>query len=83
LLVKSTIAMQINQIIEKHHLSQTQAASILGIAQPKISMIQQGKLRGFSLEKLCNLLILLGRDVNIVIEDRKQGGVGHFRVTHA
>jgi hypothetical protein len=26
---------------------------------------------------------LLGCDVDIVIKDRKQGGVGHFRVTHA
>jgi hypothetical protein len=39
--------------------------------------------RGFSLEKLCNLLTLLGRDIDIVIKDRKQGGIGHFRVTHA
>jgi predicted XRE-type DNA-binding protein len=83
LLEKSTIAMEINQILEKRHLSQTQAAAIFGIAQPKVSMIQQGKLRGFSLEKLCNLLTLLGRDVNIVIKDRKRGGVGHFRVTQA
>jgi predicted XRE-type DNA-binding protein len=83
LLVKSTIAMKINQIVENRHLSQTQAATILGISQPKISMIQQGKLRGFSLEKLCNLLTLLGRDVSIVIKDRKKGGVGHFRVTNA
>ena len=83
LLVKSSIAMKINQIIEKRHLSQAQAAVILGIPQPKISMIQHGKLRGFSLEKLCNLLTLLGRDVDIVIKDRKGSGVGHLRVTHA
>jgi hypothetical protein len=42
-----------------------------------------GKAQSFSLEKLCNLLTLLGRDVDIVIKDRKQGGVGHFRVPHA
>ena len=83
LLAKSTIAMKINQIIEKRHLSQTQAAALLGIPQPKVSMIQHGKLRGFSLEKLCNLLTLLGRDVDIVIRESKQGGVGHVRVIHA
>ncbi len=83
LLAKSTIAIKINQIIEKRHLSQTEAAVILGIPQPKVSMIQHGKLRGFSLEKLCNLLTLLGRDVDIVIRERKKGGLGHMRVVSA
>lgn len=83
LLLKSNLAMKINNIIEKSHLSQTQAAAILGIPQPKVSMIQNGKLRGFSLEKLCHLLTLLGRDVDIVVRDRKKGGVGHLRVTCA
>ena len=82
LLVKSTIAMKINKIIEQRHLSQTQAAVILGIPQPKVSMIQHGKLRGFSLEKLCHLVTLLGRDVEIVIKNRKKVGVGHMRVTY-
>jgi len=83
LLVKSNLAMKINKIIEKRHLSQTQAAVILVIPQPKVSMIQHGKLRGFSLEKLCHFLTLLGRDVDIVIKDRKKAGVGHMRVTYA
>lgn len=83
LFVKSNLAMKINIIIEKRHLSQTQAAAILGIPQPKVSMIQHGKLRGFSLEKLCHFLTLLGRDVDIVITDRKKNGVGHMRVTYA
>jgi predicted XRE-type DNA-binding protein len=82
LLVKSNLAMKINKIIEKRHLSQTQAAVILGIPQPKVSMIQHGKLRGFSLEKLCHFLTLLGRDVDIVVKDRKKAGVGQMRVTY-
>lgn len=83
LLVKSNLAIKINKIIEKRHLSQTQAAAILGIPQPKVSMIQHGKLRGFSLEKLCHLLTLLGRDVDIVVKNRKKDGFGHMRVTYA
>ena len=83
LLAKSTIASQINQIIENRQLSQIQAGALLGIPQPKVSMIQHGKLRGFSLEKLCNLLTLLGRDVDIVIREREKGGLGHVRVIQA
>lgn len=81
LLIKSNLAIKISKIIEKRHLSQTEAAAVLGVPQPKISMIQHGKLRGFSLEKLCHLLTLLGRDVDIVIKNRKKDGVGHMRVT--
>jgi predicted XRE-type DNA-binding protein len=82
LLIKSNLAIKISKIIEKRHLSQTEAAAVLGVPQPKISMIQHGKLRGFSLEKLCHLLTLLGRDVDIVIKNRKKDGVGHMRVTY-
>jgi len=82
LFIKSNLAIKISKIIEKRHLSQTEAAAVLGVPQPKISMIQHGKLRGFSLEKLCHLLTLLGRDVDIVIKNRKKDGVGHMRVTY-
>jgi predicted XRE-type DNA-binding protein len=83
LAAKSNLAMKINSIIEKRHLSQTQAAAILGVPQPKVSMIQHGKLRGFSLEKLCHFLTLLGRDVEIVVKARNKSGIGHLRVTSA
>ena len=83
LLVKSNLAIRINKIIKNRHLTQVQAAEILGIPQPKVSMIQHGKLRGFSLEKLCHFLTLLGSDVDIVIKARKEDGVGQLRVTYA
>jgi predicted XRE-type DNA-binding protein len=83
LLVKSNLAIRINKIIKNRHLTQVKAAEILGIPQPKVSMIQHGKLRGFSLEKLCHFLTLLGSDVDIVIKARKNDGVGHLRVTYA
>lgn len=83
LLIKSNLAIKISKIIEKRHLSQAEAAVVLGVPQPKISMIQHGKLRGFSLEKLCHLLTRLGRDVDIVIKNRKKDGAGHIRVTYS
>ena len=81
LLVKSNLVIKINKIIKNRHLSQIQAAVILGIPQPKVSVIQHGKLRGFSLEKLCHFLTLLGSDVDIVVKARKKEGVGNMRVT--
>jgi predicted XRE-type DNA-binding protein len=82
LLVKSSLAMKINTMIEIRKLTQKQAAVMLEIPQPKVSMIKHGKLRGFSLEKLCHLITLLGSDVEIVIRKRKKEGVGHMRIAY-
>lgn len=81
LLAKSNLVLKINSIIEKRHLSQVDAAAILGISQPKVSTLQNGRLRGFSLEKLCHFLTLLGRDVDIVIRPKKKAGAGQLRVS--
>lgn len=66
-LAKSELARQIAKLIKKKKLTQTQAAEILGIDQPKISALIRGRLRSFSLERLIRFLNELGQDVNITI----------------
>lgn len=63
--LKAAIASQINSIIRNRHLTQKQAAEILGISQPKVSNLQNGKFFGLSLEKLLELMTRLDRDVEI------------------
>ena len=46
-------------------ITQTKAAQILGIDQPKVSTLLSGKLSGFSTERLLRFLNLLGNDVEI------------------
>lgn len=60
-LAKAELARKIAEIIVKRHLSQTDAAQLLGIDQPKVSNIMNGRLTGFSLERLIHFLNLLGR----------------------
>ncbi len=83
-LAKADLAMRIAQIINKRHLTQQQAATLLGIPQPKISAILNGRLKGFSLEKLIRLMMALDRDVEIVVKrkPRKQDH-GQLKVTCA
>jgi predicted XRE-type DNA-binding protein len=69
-LAKSDLALKIAQIINKRHLSQTQAAQLLGIPQPKVSAILNGQLKGFSLEKLMHLLCALDWDVEVVVKKK-------------
>jgi phage-related protein/predicted XRE-type DNA-binding protein len=61
------LAVAINDILRKSHLSQSASAARLGINQPKISALANYRLEGFSVERLMNFLNALGRDVEIVI----------------
>jgi predicted XRE-type DNA-binding protein len=74
---KSDLVIEIIQIIEDRGLKQAEAAEIMGIDQPKVSSLVNGKLSGFSMERLYRLLNALGRDVEIVLrpmpKSRKQG----------
>ena len=67
-LAKAELARQISEIISKRHMSQKDAAAILGIDQPKVSALIRGRLSGFSTERLLKFLNDLGRDVEIVIK---------------
>ena len=63
-------AVAINQITEARHLSQTAAARLLDINQPKISALVNYRLEGFSVERLMHFLNALDRDVEIVIRKK-------------
>ena len=70
LLAKAELAAKIIAEIQRRRITQAQAAAILGIDQPKISALKQGKLSGFSIERLMRLLLLLGRDVEIAVKEK-------------
>ena len=70
LLVKAELVAKIMQETERRRLTQSQAAALLGIDQPKISALKQGRLSGFSIERLLRFLLLLGRDVEIAVKEK-------------
>jgi predicted XRE-type DNA-binding protein len=80
----TTIAIRATTVpnrIQRRRLTQSQAATILGIDQPKVSALKQGKLSGFSIERLMRLLLVLGRDIEITVRQRaKSGSVARLRV---
>lgn len=51
--------------IKQRGLSQTKAASLLGVPQPHISLLLQAKMSNFSLERLLQMVARLGLDVTI------------------
>ena len=70
LLAKAELAAKIIAEIERRRMTQTQAGAILGIDQPKISALKQGKLSAFSIERLMRFLLLLGRDIEISVKGK-------------
>jgi predicted XRE-type DNA-binding protein len=70
LLAKAELAAKIIAEIQRRRLTQSQAATILGIDQPKVSALKQGRLSGFSIERLMRLLLMLGRDIEITVKGR-------------
>lgn len=69
-LAKAELAAKIIQEIERQRLTQNEAAGILGIDQPKVSALKQGKLSGFSIERLMRFLLLLGRNIEITVKEK-------------
>ena len=81
LLAKAELAAKIIAELHRRRLTQSQGAAILGIDQPKISTLKQGKLSGFSIERLMRFLMLLGRDVEITVKARSRPrSTGKLRV---
>jgi predicted XRE-type DNA-binding protein len=69
-LVKAELAQAISTIIAARQLTQTQAAELLGIDQPKVSALVRGRLTGFSVDRLLRFLLALDNDVEIVIKPK-------------
>ena len=67
---KLRLAYALNQVMAQRDLTQTAAAKLLGLSQPKVSAVRNYKLSGFSVERLMTLLIALDQDVEIVIRNK-------------
>jgi predicted XRE-type DNA-binding protein len=67
MLLKARLAGAIADAIEERKLTQKEAATLMGISQPKVSAIVRGYLDGFSMERLIRFLAALDMDVEISI----------------
>ena len=74
-LVKARLTLQIYRLIEKRGLRQAEAAKILGIKQPHVSLLMRNRAGAFSVERLMDFLTALGQDVEITVRPtRKEHG---------
>lgn len=87
-LTKAQLASQIRHIIKDRRLTQSAAAKVMDIDQPKISALFNGRLENFSSDRLMRLLTRLGKDIEILVKAKPRNREhGRIRVrevaTHA
>ena len=70
-LAKAELAQKIIDIVHARRLTQSQAAHLLKVDQPKISALTRGRLSGFSIDRLLRFLMLLGHDIEITVKTRR------------
>jgi predicted XRE-type DNA-binding protein len=68
---KAELALQIIKIIEDRDLTQKEAATLIGAAQPDISQLKRGQLKGFTLDRLFSFLLRLNRNIQIRVTKAK------------
>ena len=80
-LAKTQLAGLIRDAIKRRRLTQGQAATMTGLDQPKVSALVNGRLGGFSSDRLMRCLTALGQDVEIVVRRRVRARArGRLRV---
>jgi predicted XRE-type DNA-binding protein len=80
-LTKAQLASHIRQVIKRQRLTQVTAAALMGIDQPKVSALLNGRLANFSSERLMRLLTALGQDVEITVKTKPRNRAhGRIRV---
>lgn len=82
-LAKAELAAAVSRLIGQLGLTQVEAAKRLGVEQPRVSALINGRLSLFSTDALLHYITALGRDVNISIGNGNRKRVGKVIVVCA
>ncbi|AIC09998.1 helix-turn-helix domain-containing protein [Xylella fastidiosa] len=63
--LRSALMMALKQHIETAALSQSQAATLFGVTQPRVSDLMRGKINLFGLDALVNMAAAAGMHVEM------------------
>lgn len=69
---KAALAIKLNDLIDARGLSQSEAAHITGMTQPKVSQVRRYKLQNISLERLMQALVSFDQHVEIVVRPARR-----------
>ena len=72
--VRSTLMFSIRKLIQDRGLTQIKAAELLGVSQPRISNLVQGRIELFSIDSLVDMLARAGVKVEAKVSPMPQRG---------
>ena len=67
--LRSTLMLALKDHISRTGLSQSQAAKLFGVTQPRISDLMRGKINLFGLDALVNMAAAAGLHVELHVRD--------------
>lgn len=65
--LKAKLVREIRDILKSRRITQTKAADMLGLKQPDVSALINGRTGKFSIERLLRCIRRLDREVSIVV----------------
>jgi predicted XRE-type DNA-binding protein len=69
-LLKARLVSKIDDVIEKRGLTQAEAGRVMGLPQPKVSELRNGRTNDYSIERLYRLLNSLGVGISVVLQEQ-------------
>ena len=69
--VRAILLIEIKEYIRKKGLKQKEAAALLGINQPEVSVLMHDHIFKFSIDALVNMLTRIGRELKITTRPKK------------
>ena len=70
--LKAQLVREIRGLLKRRRLTQAKAADLLGLKQPDVSALVNGRVHKFSLERLLRCIRRLDREVTIVTRPKTQ-----------
>ena len=72
LLLRSDLMIEVERVIRRRRLTQTAAAKLFGVSQPRVSDLHRGRIDRFSLDALVQLLARAGMRVDLVVRESRR-----------
>ncbi len=82
LMARAKLGRSVRILLEKRKINQKEASVILGIKQPEVSNLLNGKYNLFTTERLCKFLNRLDQKIVVTVSSRKKEE-SSFEVLHA
>jgi len=68
---KADLALCISRAMKAKGLNQTELGELVGLPQPKVSALLRGRLSGFSIDRLLDILNRLGHTVEVRVREEE------------